>query len=104
MATEGQTAGLPQLGHEGEPIGREQLYIGRGGGAPAGGGAGEGGGSTTGRVMGRAPEGTPADIDRAVAAARAAFEVWSQAPMVDRQEACRAIGAALAERGPEIGA
>jgi aldehyde dehydrogenase (NAD+) len=104
MATEAQTTVLPQLGHDGEPIVREQLYIGGEWVDPAGDGVIEVVDSTTEQVMGRVPEGTPADIDRAVAAARAAFEVWSQAPMVDRQEACRAIGAALAERGPEIGA
>ena len=33
--------------------------------------------AATGEVMGRIPDGTPADVDRAVAAARAAFPAWS---------------------------
>ena len=33
--------------------------------------------STTEEVMGNVPEGTPEDINRAVAAARAAFDSWS---------------------------
>jgi acyl-CoA reductase-like NAD-dependent aldehyde dehydrogenase len=59
---------------------------------------------TTEQVMGRVPEGTAADVDRAVAAARCAFEVWSQVPLFDREEACRAIGAGLAARAEEIAA
>ena len=35
-------------------------------------------------VAGRIPPGTPADVDRAVAAARAAFPAWSQAPLEER--------------------
>src|SRR4051812_33755076 len=54
--------------------------------------------------MGRVPEGTPADVDRAVAAARSAFEVWSQVPAFDRAQACLGIGMKLAERGEEIAA
>ena len=32
--------------------------------------------SSTDEVMGRIPQGTPEDVDRAVQAARAAFESW----------------------------
>src|SRR5436853_4895739 len=60
--------------------------------------------ATTEEVMGSIPEGTPEDVDRAVKAAREAFETWSQTPMSERAEACRAIGAALAERSQELGA
>ena len=42
------------------------------------------------------PQGTPEDVDRAVAAARAAFEAWSQTPLVERAELVRAIAAGLA--------
>ena len=54
--------------------------------------------------MGRIPEGTPEDVDRAVAAARAAFETWSQTPLEERAELCAAIAGGLAARGDEIAA
>jgi acyl-CoA reductase-like NAD-dependent aldehyde dehydrogenase len=59
---------------------------------------------TTEEVVGSVPEGTPQDVDRAVAAARAAFETWSQAPLQTRADTCAAISAKLAERGDEIAA
>src|ERR1700730_16555874 len=59
---------------------------------------------TTEEVIGRVPEGTPEDVDRAVAAAREAFEVWSQVPVQDRAEACAAVGQALYARQEEIAA
>lgn len=59
---------------------------------------------STEEVIGRAPEGNPEDVDRAVAAAREAFEVWSQVPVEDRAEACAAIGAGLYRRQEEIAA
>ena len=40
--------------------------------------------ATTEDVMGRVPEGTPEDIDRAVKAARQAFETWSATPVEER--------------------
>ena len=54
--------------------------------------------------MGRIPQGTPEDVDRAVAAARAAFESWSQTPLVERANLIRAIAAGLAARSEEIAA
>src|SRR3954453_17786054 len=54
--------------------------------------------------MGRLPEGTPADLDRAVGAARIAFEAWSQVSAHDRAQVCLAIGMRLAARGEEIAA
>jgi aldehyde dehydrogenase (NAD+) len=105
MATsEARTTVLPQLGHGGEPVVQKQLYIGGEWVDPLGDGVLEVINSTTEEVMGRVPEGTPADVDRAVAAARSAFEVWSQSTIADRQEACRAIAAGLAARGEEIAA
>src|SRR5687767_9370743 len=104
-STEARTQVLPALGHGGEPVVREQFYIGGEWVDPVGGGGVlEVIDSTTEEVMGRVPEGTAADVDRAVAAARAGFEAWSQTPIFDRQEACRAIAAGLAERGMEIAA
>src|SRR4051795_5137474 len=101
MATETQQA--PPT-HDAEPIVRDQLYIGGQWGDPLGDGVLEVIDSTTEKVMGPVPEGTPADVDRAVAAARTAFEVWSQVPAYDRAQACLGIGMKLAERGEEIAA
>jgi acyl-CoA reductase-like NAD-dependent aldehyde dehydrogenase len=58
--------------------------------------------ASTEAVMGRVPEGTPEDIDRAVAAARAAFEPWSQRPVDERIEYVQKIVSGLAARGSEI--
>jgi acyl-CoA reductase-like NAD-dependent aldehyde dehydrogenase len=60
--------------------------------------------SSTEEVMGRIPQGTPEDVDRAVEAARAAFESWSQTPLVERANLIRAIAAGLAARSEEIAA
>ncbi len=59
---------------------------------------------TTEESMGSVPAGTPADVDRAVDAAREAFDGWSQTPRERRAELLGAIGAALGERGDEIAA
>jgi acyl-CoA reductase-like NAD-dependent aldehyde dehydrogenase len=59
---------------------------------------------TTEEVIGRIPEGTPEDVDRAVAAAREAFKTWSQTPIEVRADTCAAISAKLAERGDELAA
>ena len=60
--------------------------------------------ASTEEVMGRIPQGTPEDVDRAVKAARAAFESWSQAPLEERANVVRAIAAGLAARSDEIAA
>src|SRR4051812_10652428 len=103
MATETQQA--PPT-HDAEPIVRDKLYIGGEWVEPLGPVVRtlEVIDSTTEKVMGSVPEGTAADVDRAVAAARAAFEVWSQVPAHDRAQACLGIGMKLAERGEEIAA
>src|SRR5215204_6011336 len=102
-STEAQTQVLPQLGHGGEPVVREQLYIGGEWVDPVGGGGVlEVIDSTTEEVMGRVPEGTAGDVDRAVAAARSAFEIWSQTSIAEREEACRAVAPALAARGAVV--
>src|SRR3954467_10566574 len=59
---------------------------------------------TTEEVIGRVPEGTPEDVEKAVAAARTAFETWSQTPIEVRAEGCAGISAKLAERGAELAA
>ena len=58
--------------------------------------------ATTEEVMGRVPEGTPADVDSAVAAARAAFDAWSSAPLEERVALTAAVSAKLQERQEEI--
>ena len=60
--------------------------------------------ASTEEVMGRIPQSTPEDVDRAVKAARAAFESWSQAPLVERANLIRAVAAGLAARADEIAA
>ncbi|MEX0682750.1 MAG: aldehyde dehydrogenase family protein [Dehalococcoidia bacterium] len=57
---------------------------------------------TTEEVIGRIPEGTPEDVDKAVAAAKAAFEGWSQTCADDRAKFIQAIAAKLQERSEEI--
>ena len=60
--------------------------------------------ASTEEVIGRIPQGTPEDVDRAVAAARAGFEAWSQTAVASAPRLLRAIAAGLAERGEEIAA
>src|ERR1700712_554128 len=94
----------PIAGHDQDPIVRDQLYIGGEWVDPAGDGRLEVIDSTTEQVMGSVPEGTAEDLDRAVAAARAAFDGWSQTPREERAAACAAIGQHLAARSAEIAA
>jgi betaine-aldehyde dehydrogenase len=56
----------------------------------------------TGEVMGRVPAGTDKDIDAAVAAARGAFEAWSELPAEKRSEYLEKISAALKARADEL--
>src|SRR2546428_492820 len=58
--------------------------------------------ASTEEVMGRIPQGTPEDVDRAVTAARRAFETWSQTEMAERAELLRAVAAGIAARSDEI--
>jgi acyl-CoA reductase-like NAD-dependent aldehyde dehydrogenase len=60
--------------------------------------------STTEEAMGSIPACTPADADRAVAAARDAFETWSQTSREERAGYLSAIAAGLGERAEEIAA
>jgi len=59
---------------------------------------------TTEEVLGTIPACSPEDVDRAVAAARSAFESWSQTPLDERARYIAAIAAGLNERGDEIAA
>jgi aldehyde dehydrogenase (NAD+) len=58
--------------------------------------------STTEQVMGRIPEGTAEDIDRAVKAAKSAFDAWSTTPVATRAEYLTKISAGLAARTDEL--
>ena len=85
-------------------IAHDQLYIGGDWVDPSGEGAIEVTSASTEEVIGRVPEGAPEDVDRAVAAARAAFDSWSQTPLEDRVEHCTAISLRLQERQEELAA
>jgi acyl-CoA reductase-like NAD-dependent aldehyde dehydrogenase len=59
--------------------------------------------SSTEEVMGSIPDGTAADVDKAVAAAKAAFETWSQTGVEERGKYLQRISEALGARADEIG-
>lgn len=58
--------------------------------------------SATEEVMGSAPAGTVQDAEKAVAAARAAFEGWSQTPVEERAAVLERISAGLSARQGEL--
>lgn len=58
--------------------------------------------ASTEAVMGSIPEGTASDVDKAVAAARAAFDTWSQTPVEERQKYLVRLNEALQARSAEI--
>ena len=58
--------------------------------------------STTEEVIGTVPEGTPADADAAVVAARAALPSWSATPVDERTALLTKVAGALAERTDEL--
>ena len=82
----------------------EKLYVNGQWVAPAGNGTLDVINSTTEEVMGRIPEGTPEDINRAVESARAAFEGWSTTPIQQRAELLTRMSAGLGARQSEIAA
>jgi acyl-CoA reductase-like NAD-dependent aldehyde dehydrogenase len=57
---------------------------------------------TTAAVVTHVPKGDPADVDRAVDAARRAFEEWSQTPVATRADYLRRISAAIREHVEEL--
>src|SRR5918997_693395 len=57
----------------------------------------------TGQTIAQAPLSTQEDVDRAVAAASAAFETWGQATPMERSLALLKLADALEERADEIG-
>ena len=58
--------------------------------------------STTEEVMGTVPDGTAADVDRAVAAAKRAFPAWSATSVEERAKYCSRIAEGIAARMDEI--
>ena len=58
--------------------------------------------SSDGSVIGRIPEGTADDVDKAAKAARAAFDGWSQTSAEERAKFCSRIAEGLGARMDEI--
>src|SRR5687768_14929575 len=94
----------PQLTHDTEPVHRDRLFIGGEWVEPSGDGRIEVIDSTTEQVMGSVPESAAADVDRAVEAARAAFESWSQSSVEERSQLMRTVAQSLGARMEEIAA
>jgi betaine-aldehyde dehydrogenase len=80
----------------------DKLYIGGQWVAPSGRGFFDVTNSSTEEVLGRIPAGDAADVDRAVKAARAAFDGWSVTTPAQRAGILQKIQAGLAARGQEI--
>lgn len=57
---------------------------------------------STGKLVARAPEASLADLEAAVASAKAAFVSWSQSPDAALQAACEAVTAKLGEHSEEL--
>jgi aldehyde dehydrogenase (NAD+) len=81
---------------------RDKVFIGGEWVAPAGGESIEVINSTTEEVMGTVPACSPEDADRAVGAAREAFDSWSRTPREERAGYLSAIATGLGERAEEI--
>ena len=83
---------------------RTQLYIDGAWVAPSGTGTIEVVNPATEEVIGRVPEGTAEDVDRAVTAARAAFETFSTTSVDERAKYLSRLQEALSARSEEIAA
>ena len=81
---------------------RDKIYIGGQWVQSAGTGVLEVINSTTEQTMGSVPEGTVEDVDNAVAAARSAFESWSQTSVEERADWMQRISEGLGARMDEI--
>ena len=81
---------------------RDKLYINGAWVDPAGSGSIDVVNPATEEVTGTIPEGTAEDVDRAVAAARAAFDSWSQTSVDERIKYLQAITAQLGARSDEL--
>jgi aldehyde dehydrogenase (NAD+) len=80
----------------------DKIYIGGEWTAPGGAGSFDVTNASTEETLGRIPASTAADVDRAVKAARAAFDAWSRTPSSERAAFLQAIQAGIAARGQEI--
>jgi aldehyde dehydrogenase (NAD+) len=80
----------------------DELYIDGAWVSPSGSGTIDVIDSVTEQVMGRIPEGGADDVDRAVRAARAAFETWSATTPEERAKYLTRIGEALGARMDEL--
>ena len=83
---------------------REEIYIGGVWVQSAGSESLEVFNSATEEVIGTIPQGSPEDVDRAVAAAREAFESWSTTSIDQRADWLGRIGQAVSERRDQIAA
>jgi aldehyde dehydrogenase (NAD+) len=81
---------------------RDAIYIGGQWVGPTTGGRTAVENPATGEVIGHVPEAAAADVDRAVAAARAAFEGWSGTDRQERASALAALRDGLAARRDEL--
>jgi aldehyde dehydrogenase (NAD+) len=81
---------------------RDKLYIGGQWVSPAGTGTIEVVNPTSEEVIGSVPSGTAEDADRAVAAARAGFDNWSETPREERGRYLVKIAGQMQERSEEI--
>ncbi|HET6532680.1 MAG TPA: aldehyde dehydrogenase family protein [Actinoplanes sp.] len=81
---------------------RDKLYIGGAWVAPAASETIAVENPATEEVLGHVPAGTAADVDRAVAAARAAFDGWAGTPMDERAAVLDRLHGALAARAGDI--
>ena len=59
-------------------------------------------GAATEEVIGRIPDGVPTDVDRAVAAAKAAFRGWAETPVEGRAKHLQRLQEGLAARTAEL--
>ena len=84
------------------PIVRDRLFIGGEWVPSAGTGTLDVIDSTTEAVMGTIPEGSPKDVDRAVAAARAAFPAWAATPVKERTDLLTRVSQELTARMDEV--
>jgi len=82
---------------------RDAFFVGGSWVRPDGGESIEVGNAATGEVLGRVPAGTPVDVERAVAAATAAFDGWFRLPVDERAKAVERLGEGLGARVPEVG-
>jgi betaine-aldehyde dehydrogenase len=80
----------------------DKLYIGGEWSPPSGKGSFDVTNSSTEEVIGRIPAGDASDVDRAVKAARAAFDAWSRTSPAERAAYVQKIQAGLAARSDAI--